>query len=218
MLLGLPSNTGRRILIAFRSANHTSILPPTFVLGGGGRLRCRSPYSSSPYNLFSRQFQRPLWLTFHIKIGSRCGFTIRKYRTLVPRYTLYPMGLQLLFKVSLNTYHSDKSKPNLIMFHCRKTQIFRLLVRIHTYIALTLIIDFLVPEVRIERTTSGFSDQRSYLTELPRHILGLRINSDRIMNIFRTLTTEEKKIKFFILFKCSVFCFFLFTVIFVRVI
>lgn len=30
--------------------------------------------------------------------------------------------------------------------------------------------DFLVPEVRIERTTSGFSDQRSYLTELPRHI------------------------------------------------
>lgn len=33
----------------------------------GGRLRCRSPYSLSPYNLFSRQFQRPLWLTFHIE-------------------------------------------------------------------------------------------------------------------------------------------------------
>ena len=84
----------------------------------GGRLRCRSPYSSSPYNLFSRQFQRPLWLTFHI---------------------------------------SDKSKPNLITFHCRRTQIFRLLVRIHTYIALTLITDFLVSGAGIEPARRGFS-------------------------------------------------------------
>ena len=60
-----------------------------------GGLRCRFPYTFYMYNLFSRQFQRPLWLILHLPLTPLCLVDFSVSTMYVAGY----VGLEPLYKI-----------------------------------------------------------------------------------------------------------------------